>query len=170
MSQPTPPTWLPGQYVLVAVSDSGAGMTKDVIDRAFEPFFTTKPMGAGTGLGLSMVYGFVKQSRGHIKIYSEIRRRYVDQDLSSPPDGREPGRALDRRTNPRGDADASEQRPEQILLVEDDEEVNRFSSEVLRDEGYQVISTHEGASGLRLLDANPEVKLLVHRCCPARRA
>ncbi len=148
-----------GQYVLVAVSDSGAGMTRDVIDRAFEPFFTTKPMGAGTGLGLSMVYGFVKQSRGHIKIYSEAGEgtsikiylpRLTDEATVEPWMPSEPTR----------DADVAVLRPEQILLVEDDEEVNRFSSEVLRDEGYHVISTHEGASGLRLLDANPDVKLL----------
>ena len=148
-----------GQYVLVAVSDTGTGMTKDVIDRAFEPFFTTKPMGAGTGLGLSMVYGFVKQSRGHIKIYSEAGEgtsikiylpRLMDESSVEPWVPNEPAR----------DAQVSEQRPEQILLVEDDEEVNRFSSEVLRDEGYHVIAAHEGASGLRLLDANPEVKLL----------
>ena len=148
-----------GQYVLVAVSDTGAGMTKDVIDRVFEPFFTTKPMGAGTGLGLSMVYGFVKQSRGHIKIYSEAGEgtsikiylpRLMDESSVEPWAPNEPAR----------DAQVSEQRPEQILLVEDDEQVNRFSSEVLRDEGYHVIAAHEGASGLRLLDANPEVKLL----------
>jgi two-component system NtrC family sensor kinase len=148
-----------GQYVLVAVSDTGAGMTKDVVDRAFEPFFTTKPMGAGTGLGLSMVYGFVKQSRGHIKIYSETGEgtsikiylpRLVDEAGIEPWEPSEPAR----------DSSASVQRPEQILLVEDDEEVNRFSSEVLRDEGYHVIAAHEGASGLRLLDANPDVKLL----------
>jgi two-component system NtrC family sensor kinase len=148
-----------GQYVLVAVSDTGSGMAKDVVDRAFEPFFTTKPMGAGTGLGLSMVYGFVKQSHGHIKIYSETGEgtsikiylpRLIDEASVEPWVPNEPVR----------DGEVSAQRSEQILLVEDDEEVNRFSSEVLRDEGYDVISTHEGASGLRLLDANPNVKLL----------
>jgi two-component system NtrC family sensor kinase len=149
----------PGQYVLVAVSDTGSGMTKDVIERAFEPFFTTKPTGAGTGLGLSMVYGFVKQSRGHIKIYSEAGEgtsikiylpRLMDESAVEPWMPNDPVR----------DSEPAVRRPEQILLVEDDEEVNRFASEVLRDEGYHVISTHEGASGLRLLDANPEVQFL----------
>jgi two-component system NtrC family sensor kinase len=148
-----------GQYVLVAVSDTGSGMSKDVIERAFEPFFTTKPTGAGTGLGLSMVYGFVKQSRGHIKIYSEAGEgtsikiylpRLMDENAVEPWLPNEPVHS----------AEASVKRPERILLVEDDEEVNRFSSEVLRDEGYEVISTHEAASGLRLLDANPDVRLL----------
>jgi two-component system NtrC family sensor kinase len=148
-----------GQYILIAVSDTGAGMSKDVIERAFEPFFTTKPTGAGTGLGLSMVYGFVKQSRGHIKIYSESGEgtsikvylpRLMDESAVEPWLPAEPAR----------NDSASGKRPEQILLVEDDEEVNRFSTEVLRDEGYEVISTHEGASGLRLLDANPHVRLL----------
>jgi two-component system NtrC family sensor kinase len=148
-----------GQYVLVAVSDTGSGMSKDVIERAFEPFFTTKPTGAGTGLGLSMVYGFVKQSRGHIKIYSEAGEgtsikiylpRLMDEDAVEPWLPNESAQS----------AEAAVKRPERILLVEDDEEVNRFSSEVLRDEGYEVISTHEGASGLRLLDANPDVRLL----------
>jgi two-component system NtrC family sensor kinase len=149
----------PGQYVLIALSDTGGGMTREVIDRAFEPFFTTKPTGAGTGLGLSMVYGFVKQSRGHIKIYSEPGEgtsikiylpRLTDETKV------EPWIPNDAARN----AGAAVERPEQILLVEDDEEVNRFSSEALRDEGYHVISTHEAASGLRLLDANPDIRLL----------
>ncbi|MET0867915.1 MAG: ATP-binding protein, partial [Pseudorhodoplanes sp.] len=149
-----------GQFVMMAISDTGTGMSKEVIARAFEPFFTTKPTGAGTGLGLSMVYGFVKQSGGHVKIYSEADEgtsiklylpRLADESQVEP--WIPAGHAADQR-------DDVTQRPERILLVEDDEEVNRFSSEVLRDEGYHVISTHEGASGLRLLDANPDVQLL----------
>jgi two-component system NtrC family sensor kinase len=148
-----------GQYVMIAVSDTGSGMSKEVMERAFEPFFTTKPAGAGTGLGLSMVYGFVKQSRGHINIYSEPGEgtsikiylpRLMNESEVEPWISNEPVR----------DADAVAKRPGQILLVEDDEDVNRFSSEVLREEGYHVISTHEAASGLRLLDANPDVRLL----------
>jgi two-component system NtrC family sensor kinase len=106
-----------------------------------------------------MVYGFVKQSRGHIKIYSEAGEgtsikiylpRLMDEDSVEP--------WLPNETT--RNAEVSAKRPERILLVEDDEVVNRFSSEVLRDEGYDVVSTHEAASGLRLLDANPDIRLL----------
>jgi two-component system, NtrC family, sensor kinase len=150
----------PGQYVMLAITDSGSGMTKEVIDRAFEPFFTTKPTGAGTGLGLSMVYGFVKQSGGHIKIYSEIDEgttikvylpRLTDEANVEPWNPPEPAQT---------EAPGTNSLKETILLVEDDEEVNRFATEVLREEGYDVISTHEGSSALRLLDANPQIKML----------
>ncbi|MDT3687257.1 MAG: ATP-binding protein [Pseudorhodoplanes sp.] len=149
----------PGQYVMLALTDSGTGMTKEIVDRAFEPFFTTKPTGVGTGLGLSMVYGFIKQSGGHIKIYSEIDEgttiklylpRLMDETNVEPwlpPEAEQT------------DAPADDLR-ETILLVEDDEEVNRFATEVLREEGYNVISTHEGSSALRLFDANPHIKML----------
>jgi two-component system NtrC family sensor kinase len=149
-----------GQYVLLAVSDTGTGMTDEVRERAFEPFFTTKPTGSGTGLGLSMVYGFVKQSGGHIKLYSEIGEgssikiylpRLTNESQVEPWIPNEPQVPIDEE---------SEHRPVKILLVEDDEEVNRFSTEVLREEGFEVISTFEGASGLRLLDANKDIQLL----------
>ena len=149
-----------GQYALVAISDSGSGMTREVLDRAFEPFFTTKPTGVGTGLGLSMVYGFVKQSGGHIKIYSEesegttiklyFPRLADNNDLPAW----QPVEIEDKIT-----ADADDL-ADTILLVEDDEEVNRFVTEVLREDGYNVIATYEAQSALRLLDANPGIKLL----------
>jgi len=149
-----------GQYALVAITDSGTGMTREVLDRAFEPFFTTKPTGVGTGLGLSMVYGFVKQSGGHIKIFSEpgegtsvklyFPRLADSSDLPAwQPMEMEETQGID--TGDLGDT---------ILLVEDDEEVNRFATEVLREEGYNVIATHDARSALRLLDANPGIKLL----------
>jgi two-component system NtrC family sensor kinase len=150
----------PGQYVMLALTDSGTGMSREVIDRAFEPFFTTKPTGAGTGLGLSMVYGFIKQSGGHIKIYSEIGEgtsiklylpRLLDESAIEPWNPPDPSTTADS---------GIDSLKEIVLLVEDDEEVNHFATEVLREEGYHVISTHEGSSALRLLDANPHIDLL----------
>lgn len=150
----------PGQYVMLALTDSGTGMTKEVMERAFEPFFTTKPTGVGTGLGLSMVYGFIKQSGGHVKIYSEVGegttikiylprlKNEGDVEAWLPPE-------TEQTALP-----SAENLKETILLVEDDEEVNRFATEVLREEGYDVISTHEGSSALRLLDANRHIKVL----------
>jgi two-component system NtrC family sensor kinase len=149
-----------GQYVMLALSDSGSGMAEDVIERAFEPFFTTKPAGMGTGLGLSMVYGFAKQSGGHIKIYSEVGegttiKLYfprVNEQRNLPVwSGDE--RAPARRATSRGGT-------ETILLVEDEEEVKRFAAEVLRDEGYQVHAAADGASALRILETDPTVSML----------
>jgi two-component system NtrC family sensor kinase len=149
-----------GQYVMIAIVDSGSGMTRDILDRAFEPFFTTKPTGVGTGLGLSMVYGFVKQSAGHIKIYSEpgegtaikIYFPRLADDAALPE--WQPTEIEETQAQDVGDLGDT------ILLVEDDEEVNRFATEVLREEGYNVIATHDARSALRLLDANPGIKLL----------
>src|ERR1700730_2944966 len=139
-----------GQYVLIAVSDTGSGMSPEVIEQAFEPFFTTKPKGIGTGLGLSMVYGFVKQSAGHVKIYSEVGhgttvKMYFPRVLGQRDGAAAP--AIGRtETTPRGTGQES------ILLVEDDETVNRFASEVLQDLGYVVISAVEASRALTLLD------------------
>ena len=139
-----------GQYVLIAVSDTGSGMSPEVIEQAFEPFFTTKPKGIGTGLGLSMVYGFVKQSAGHVKIYSEVGhgttvKMYFPRVLEQRDGAAAP--AIGRtETTPRGTGQ------ELILLVEDDETVNRFAAEVLQDLGYVVISAVEASRALTLLD------------------
>jgi len=146
---------VPGQYVLISVSDTGIGMDSETIRRAFEPFFTTKPVGQGTGLGLSQVYGFVKQSGGHVKIYSELGQgttvkiylprlqRTVDEhDAHSPIPAPE----------------ASEH--ETILVVEDDDNVRTYSVEALRDLGYHVIEVPDGPSAIRLLETNTPVDLL----------
>jgi PAS domain S-box-containing protein len=145
-----------GHYVMLAVSDTGIGMTADVIEKAFEPFFTTKKLGEGTGLGLSQVYGFVKQSGGHIKIYSE------------PGDG-----TTVRIYFPRAPLPASTGEPhptptqipdlggrETILLVEDDSDVRAYTTEILRELGYRVLEAHEGDTALGFLASEPEIKLL----------
>jgi two-component system NtrC family sensor kinase len=148
-----------GQYVMIAVTDTGSGMSKEVVEHAFEPFFTTKGAGVGTGLGLSMVYGFVKQSDGHIKIYTESGEG-TSIKLYFP-------RLAEQSNLAQWPAPESDQlnvvasvRGETILLVEDDEEVNRFAAEVLREHGFRVLTAYDGASGLQLLKDHPEIALL----------
>ncbi|MGB8613168.1 MAG: ATP-binding protein [Pseudolabrys sp.] len=146
---------LPGQYILVAITDSGAGMSAETIDRAFEPFFTTKEAGKGTGLGLSQVYGFMKQSGGHVKIYSE------------PGEGTTIKLYLPRREGNElvisGDDDLNSERGggETILIVEDDDGVRQYASEILRDLNYQIIEAKDSATALRLLDADKKFDLLL---------
>jgi PAS domain S-box-containing protein len=145
----------PGQYVMISVSDTGTGMDADTLRQAFEPFFTTKPVGQGTGLGLSQVYGFVRQSGGHVKIYSELGmgstvRIYLPRLL----DPRQPAEPVAAQPVP-GSAGR-----ETILVVEDDENVRRQSVESLEELGYQVVEAADGAAALRALDAGGAVDLL----------
>ena len=146
---------VPGQYVMIAVTDTGCGMTPEVKARAFDPFFTTKDVGHGTGLGLSQVYGFVKQSRGHVKIYSEVGegttiKLYLPRVLA----GSASAEDETHQVRARGSSH------ETILVVEDDPDVRAFSSESLRELSYSVIEAQDGAEALGLLDAHPDVKLL----------
>ncbi|MDG4552499.1 MAG: ATP-binding protein [Candidatus Contendobacter sp.] len=144
-----------GPYVMLAVSDTGVGMTPESLERAFEPFFTTKETGKGSGLGLSMVYGLVKQSNGHITIHSEpgrgaTVRLYLPQVAHA-------GRAT---TESRA-ADASIQgQGETILVVEDDAEVRRFAVSALRGLGYQPLQAADAATALRVLETTPRIALL----------
>jgi PAS domain S-box-containing protein len=146
-----------GEYVLLAVTDTGTGMAPEVVARAFEPFYTTKGIGAGSGLGLSQVFGFVKQSGGHVEIDSELGRgttakiylpRLVGEDR--PPSAR-PGLAAPSRA----------QGPDTILVVEDEAGVRAFSCDALAELGYRVIQAHDAPSGLAALEANLDVKLLL---------
>jgi len=145
----------PGQYVLVAVTDNGMGMSAETIEKAFEPFFTTKEAGKGTGLGLSQVYGFIKQSGGHVKIYSE------------PGEGTSVKLYLPRHDGEHVDVPAeipaaSERgRGETILIVEDDDGVREYAAEILRDLNYQVLEARDSESALKLLDAEKNFDLLL---------
>jgi CheY-like chemotaxis protein len=144
-----------GQYVLVAVTDTGSGMSREIMASAFDPFFTTKPAGKGTGLGLSQVFGFVKQSGGHVKIYSEPGQGTTVK-IYLPRSSEETAQdvVLPSPTLPGG-------RPvETILLVEDDERVRVLGVETLRDLGYTVVHAGNGESALAMLDRHPEVSLL----------
>jgi signal transduction histidine kinase len=144
----------PGQFVMIAVSDKGAGMPPEVVARAFDPFFTTKPAGKGTGLGLSQVFGFIKQSLGHIKIYSELGTGTTVK-IYLP---RLHGAAEEtKRVTPQiVNGDASEV----VLVVEDDPLVRRLSSDSLRELGYTVLESESAAAALEILGAASKIDLL----------
>jgi CheY-like chemotaxis protein len=138
----------PGQYVMLAVTDTGGGMAPDIVERAFEPFFTTKPEGKGTGLGLSQVFGFVKQSEGHVKIYSELGqgttiRIYLPR---APVDATPSTERPFPSTAPTGS--------ETILVVEDDHDVRTAVIGMLGDLGYSVIEAANADEALRVLQAS----------------
>ena len=144
----------PGPYVMIAISDTGTGMPPEVIEQAFEPFFTTKEIGKGSGLGLSMVYGFVKQSRGHIKIYSEdgegtTIRMYLPRALRPT-----------EEIEPEDLSDADLDGDEIILVVEDDEMVRQYACLQLQLLGYQVLSAEDGHQALEIIRDNPAINLL----------
>ncbi len=149
-----------GQYVMIAITDNGTGMSREVMERAFDPFFTTKAAGMGTGLGLSMVYGFAKQSSGHIKIYSELGEgTTIKMYFPRLSDQREiPTWSGEERAVPMPAPAA--RNTETILLVEDEEAVNRFGCEVLREQGYRVIAAGDGPAALRLLESEPRIDML----------
>ncbi|MEO9337288.1 PAS domain-containing protein [Mesorhizobium sp. SB112] len=143
----------PGQYVMLAVSDTGAGMTPEIIEKVFDPFFTTKPEGKGTGLGLSMVYGFVKQSNGHIKIYSEpgvgttvklyLPRSFHAEDTLS-----------DVESGPLAGGS------ETILVAEDDEAVRDTTVALLSELGYRVLKAKDADSALTIVESGVPIDLL----------
>ena len=143
----------PGQYVMVAVSDTGAGMPPEVVAHAFEPFFTTKPVGSGTGLGLAMVYGFCKQSGGHVKAYSEVGHGTTMKIYL--PRSRQPEQAL-----PTVDHGAVTGGSETILVAEDDDGVRATVVEILQELGYRVLQARDAGSALRVIESGVAVDLL----------
>jgi signal transduction histidine kinase len=145
-----------GQYVLLAMSDTGVGMPADVIAKAFEPFFTTKGVGKGTGLGLSQVLGFVKQSGGHVKIYSEPNHGTTIKIYLPRFKGSEEGLLP---ATPVEQAPAG-QRHEVVLVVEDEERMLQLSCDAFRELGYTVLNASGPVAALRVIDAHPEITLL----------
>ncbi len=133
-----------GQYVCICVSDTGEGMPRDVLNRAFEPFFTTKELGHGTGLGLSQVYGFVKQSGGNVKIYSEVGQGTTVKIYLPRLFGQAAADETEEASEPVGSDDN-----ETILLVEDDADVRSYLCEVLQSLRYRVVPVSDAAAALR---------------------
>jgi PAS domain S-box-containing protein len=146
----------PGDYIVVCMTDTGVGMTQEVLDRAFEPFFTTKPLGQGTGLGLSQVFGFVKQSGGHIKLYSQPGHGTTVKIYLPRLEGAA-AVAGDEAAGPRRSGRA---RRETILVVEDNDSVRLFTTDTLRDLGFNVIAAVDAAEALKILDQNNLVDLM----------
>ncbi|KZB98977.1 Blue-light-activated protein [Methylobacterium radiotolerans] len=147
----------PGQYLSLCVTDTGTGMSPDVVAKAFDPFFTTKPMGQGTGLGLSMIYGFAKQSGGQVRIYSEVGMA-TTVCLYLP---RHHG-ALERDDPLAGLSDAPRaEQGETVLVVDDEPTVRMLVTEVLEDLGYTAIEAADASSGLKDLQSDVRIDLLV---------
>ncbi|WP_236960368.1 ATP-binding protein [Methylobacterium durans] len=146
-----------GQYISICVSDTGTGMTPEVVSKAFDPFFTTKPIGQGTGLGLSMIYGFARQSGGQVRIYSEVGQGsmvcvYLPRHVGAvaPPD--EPHDAAGTLRSAEG---------ETVLIVDDEPSVRMLVTEVLEELGYAAIEAADGPSGLRILQSDVRIDLLI---------
>ena len=145
-----------GQYVMIAVADTGSGMEKSTVERAFDPFFTTKEVGKGTGLGLSQVYGFVRQSSGHIRLYSELGEgttvkiylpRYIGEEQAAEQEqaARRAARAIGAET---------------ILVVEDDDALRAYAADTLTELGYRVLSAASANAALQILDTGEKLDLL----------
>ena len=151
------PDLVAGQYVMIAVSDEGTGMSPEIMDRAIDPFFTTKGVGKGTGLGLSQVYGFVKQSKGHLKLYSEIGHgtavkiylpRYFGSEQVADV------AAVMRQSELRGASS------EVILVVEDEDRIREVTTEALRELGYTALPAASAKQALQILESRPDIGLL----------
>jgi CheY-like chemotaxis protein len=147
----------PGQFVMFAVTDTGSGMSAEIRAKAFDPFFTTKSSGLGTGLGLSQVYGFVRQSGGHVSIYSELGQGttikiYLPRSLAASPGEGDTAGSLEGL--PMGNPEIT------ILVVEDEEGVRKNTTEALRELGYTVLDADGGATALAALEKDPGVALL----------
>jgi CheY-like chemotaxis protein len=147
----------PGQYVSLCVSDTGSGMTPEVIARAFDPFFTTKPIGMGTGLGLSMIYGFTRQSGGQVRIYSEVGQGtmvclYLPRHQGDAHDTGIPAEQIEVSGAEQGEI---------VLVVDDDTTIRMLISETLKDLGYVMIEAADAAAGLKVLQSDTRIDLLV---------
>jgi PAS domain S-box-containing protein len=147
----------PGQYVAICVTDTGTGMPPEVVARAFDPFFTTKPIGQGTGLGLSMIYGFARQSGGQARIYSEVGsgttvRLYLPRFYG---EAEEASEEAPSELMPRAESG------ETVLVVDDEPSVRMLLTETLDELGYAVIEASDGPAGLKLLQSNIRIDLLI---------
>jgi PAS domain S-box-containing protein len=147
----------PGQYVTLSVSDNGVGMPPEIVERAFDPFFTTKPMGAGTGLGLSMIYGFAKQSEGQVRIYSEVGQGtrvclYLPRYFGGGEDAEalEPAAALPRA-----------QGKQTVLVIDDEPTVRMLIAEVLDELGYDSLEAENSIEGLKILRSKAAIDLMI---------
>jgi CheY-like chemotaxis protein len=152
----TRPDVLPGQYVMIAVTDTGCGMPAEVRAKVFEPFFTTKPQGQGTGLGLAQVYGFIKQSNGHVSVYSELGqgtsvKLYLPRLRGGAP--------VEARAAPMSAVEPA-RAGETILVVEDEENVRNFSVEVLAEAGYRVLAAENAAGAMEMLAEGDAIDML----------
>ncbi len=147
----------PGQYISLCVTDTGTGMSPEVISRAFDPFFTTKPIGEGTGLGLSMIYGFVRQSGGQVRIYSEVGQGttmclYLPRHLGEVDDQAAGASTAMRDSDGHG---------ETVLVIDDEPTVRMLIVDVLEEAGYKTIEAPDGPAGLKVLQSDARIDLLI---------
>jgi hypothetical protein len=147
----------PGEYVSVCVTDTGTGMSKETMGRIFEPFFTTKPLGQGTGLGLSMIYGFVRQSNGQVTACSELGHG-TTMCLYFP---RYHGEAPDRATADEAMNGVEGGAGETVLVIDDEPTIRFLMVDLLQDAGYQVLEAADGPEGLKILQSDTRIELLV---------